>query len=169
MSGTGRRVVYGALGGVVGAACMTALRLAARRRGAIEKTVSQAAEEWLTARASVPVPREPALHHALDQLMHFGYGATMGAGYGLLAGRRPDGSGRGALFGAATWLLGSWLLMPSLGAKRPPWRKSLVENATDLAAHTLYGVVTALVSGEMHRQPDHQPTSDLHRYMTRSG
>ncbi len=48
--------------------------------------------------------------------------------------------------------------MPALGAKRPPWRKSLTENAVDLAAHSLYGVVTALVAGEMQRQPDHGPT-----------
>ncbi|MFL5304407.1 MAG: DUF6789 family protein [Polyangia bacterium] len=169
MSSNGRRLVYGALGGVVGAACMTAVRMAARRRGLIDKMVSQAAEEWLTAHADVPVPREPALHHALDQLLHFGYGGTLGLAYALAAGRRPDGRGRGLAFGVAAWLLGSWALMPALGAKRPPWRKSLTENAVDLAAHSLYGVVTALVAGEMQRQPDHGPTSDSHRYAVRSG
>jgi hypothetical protein len=169
MSGSARRVVYGALGGMVGAACMTALRLAVRRKGAIDKTVSQTAEEWLTAHLDVPLPREPALHHALDQALHLGYGATMGAAYGLVAGRRRETGGAGALFGVVTWLFGSWFLMPSLGAKRPPWRKSLAENATDLGAHALYGVVTALVAGEMRRQPDHHQTSDLLRYATRSG
>ena len=168
MSGRGRGVVYGALGGVVGAACMTALRLAVRRGGAIDKTVSQTAEEWLADRVDLRVPREPALHHALDQALHLGYGATLGAAYGLLATRRPAPAS-GALFGAVTWLFGSWLLMPSLGAKRPPWRKSLAENATDLGAHALYGVVTALVSGEMHRQPDHHQTSDARRHASRSG
>lgn len=169
MSGSGRRAVYGALGGVVGAACMTALRMGLRRRGVIDKTVSQTAEEWLTARAELPIPHEPALHHALDQALHLGYGATLGAAYGLVAGRRPDARGAGALFGVASWLFGSWLLMPSLGAKRPPWRKSLAENATDLGAHALYGVVAALVAGEMQRQPDHQQTPDARRYATRSG
>ena len=38
------RIVYGALAGALGAACMTVLRMAARRRGVIEKTVAQAAE-----------------------------------------------------------------------------------------------------------------------------
>ncbi len=75
--------MYGALGGVVGAACMTAVRMAARRRGLIDKMVSQAAEEWLTAHTDVPVPREPALHHALDQVLHFGYGGTLGLAYAL--------------------------------------------------------------------------------------
>ncbi len=169
MSSNGRRLIYGALGGVVGAACMTAVRMAARRRGLIEKTVSQTAEEWLAAHAELPVPREPAFHHALDQALHFGYGGTLGLAYALAAGRRPDGRGRGLAFGVATWLLGSWALMPALGTKRPPWRKSVAENAVDLAAHGLYGVVTALVAGEMQRQPDRGPTSDRHRYAVRSG
>ncbi len=169
MSGIARRVTYGALGGVVGAACMTALRLAARRRGAIDKTVSQAAEEWLAARAGAALPREPSLHHALDQALHLGYGATLGAGYGLLAGRRLPARGAGGLFGVGAWLLGSWMLMPALGVKRAPWRKSLRENATDLAAHALYGVVTALVAGEMQRQPGHRQTSDRQRHAARVG
>jgi hypothetical protein len=168
MSQGGRRVIYGALGGAIGAACMTAVRLAARRRGIIDKTVSQVAEEWLAARAHAPMPREPALHHLLDQALHAGYGAAMGAGYGAIAGR-PDGRGRGLLFGVATWLLGSWALMPALGAKRPPWRKSWRENAVDLAAHGLYGVVTALVAGEMQRQPDHQQSSKAQRFAARTG
>jgi hypothetical protein len=48
----------------------------------------------------VPVPREPALHHALDQALHLGYGATLGAVYGLGAGRVP-----GLGFGLATWFM----------------------------------------------------------------
>jgi hypothetical protein len=167
MSNRGRRIVYGALGGMVGAACMTAVRLAARRRGVIDKTVSQTAEEWLSSRASVEMPREPALHHALDQAMHFGYGATLGAVYAAAGGSRVGRAG--LAFGVATWFFGSWALMPALGAKRPPWRKSLGENAIDLFAHALYGGVTALVAGEMARQTDHRPSSDAERYAVRSG
>lgn len=164
-----RRLVYGALGGMIGAACMTAVRLAARRRGLIEKTVSQTAEEWLTAHGGPSMPRDPALHHALDQALHFGYGATLGLGFALGAGRHPDRRGRGLAFGVASWLFGSWALMPAVGAKRPPWRQSLGENAVDLAAHALYGTVTALVAGEMQRQTDHVPTPDAVRHRSRTG
>jgi len=165
MWGNGRGIVYGALGGIIGAACMTVVRLLARRRGVIDKTVSQTAEEWLTAHTHVPFPEEPALHHALDQALHLGYGATLGAAYGMAGRARLPG----LIFGLATWFFGSWALMPALGAKRPPWRKSLGENAVDLAAHALYGSVTALVATEMARQSDHRPSSDADRYAARSG
>ena len=168
MSGGTRGIVYGALGGAIGAACMTPLRLAARRRGWIDKTVSQTAEEWLSARVGARSPSEPAVHHTLDQMLHVGYGAALGVGYALTLGRRP-GRGRGITYGILTWLFGSWAVMPAIGAKRPPWRKSLIENAVDLTAHGLFGIVAALVSGEMSRQPSHGPTSDQHRYRTRTG
>ena len=41
MSGAARRIIYGTLSGAIGAACMTVIRMAARRRGLIDKTVSQ--------------------------------------------------------------------------------------------------------------------------------
>ena len=168
MTDTGRAIVYGALGGAIGAACMTPVRLAARRHGWIDKTVSQAAEEWLTARVGHAVSREPDLHHTLDQMMHVGYGAALGVGYALTLGRARV-RGRGIAYGVLTWLLGSWAVMPALGAKRPPWRKSLVENAVDVTAHSLFGGVAALVSGEMSRQPSHRPSSDQRRYRARTG
>src|SRR5947209_2819479 len=110
MSNGARRFVYGALGGAIGAACMTVLRMAAHRRGLIDKTVSQAAEEWVVDRLDLqPARDEPALHHVLDELMHLGYGATLGLGYAALNRTRPSGRlSLGALYGVGTWFLGSW-------------------------------------------------------------
>jgi hypothetical protein len=164
------RTVYGALAGVIGAACMTPVRLMARRRGVIDKTISQTAEEWLMAHANAARARGPAFHHALDQAMHLGYGAALGIAYALTLGRRRRrGMARGLAFGLGTWLLGSWALMPAARVNRPPWRKGLGENLVDLVAHGLFGFVTALVSEEMSRQPSHRPSSDIHRYFARSG
>jgi uncharacterized membrane protein YagU involved in acid resistance len=166
MSNGARRIIYGALGGAIGAACMTPLRLAARRRGWIEKTVSQTAEEWLGDRLGLP--SEPALHHALDQMLHLGYGATLGVGYAFVVGRhrRPW---TGPAYGTLAWFIGSWALLPALGAKRSSWRSPMLDNMVDLAAHVLYGAVTALVSSEMMRQQSHGPSSNLRRFLARTG
>lgn len=166
--GRARRIIYGALGGAIGASCMTVVRLAARRRGLIDKTVSQAAEEWVASRV-IAFSREPAVHHLFDQALHVGYGASLGAIYGLVAGPKRGGVGSGAGFGVLTWLFGSWLMMPMLGVKRPPWRKSAVENGIDLLAHLIYGVSVDVVSGEMNAQTDHRTSSDMRRWLSRVG
>ena len=140
----------------------------ARRRGVIDKTISQTAEEWLTARTNTGRARGPAFHHALDQAMHLGYGAALGIAYALTLGRRR-GMARGLAFGLGTWLLGSWTLMPAARVNRPPWRKGLGQNLVDLVAHGLFGLVTGLVSEEMSRQPSHRPSSNIRRYLARSG
>ena len=72
------RLVYGALSGSIAAACMTVIRSAARRGGAIEKTVPQAVEETLAHRAGLGRKAHPVVHHLVDQAMHTGYGATLG-------------------------------------------------------------------------------------------
>jgi len=169
MSGGARRIIYGTLSGAIGAACMTVIRLAARRRGLIDKTVSQTAEEWLAVRMKLPAPHDRTLHHLFDQLLHTGYGASLGVLYSWARDRRRPAVHAGALFGLATWLGGSWLLMPMLRAKRPPWRKGVAENVIDLLAHLTYGVAVDLVAGEMKTQRNHLPSSDLHRWLARVG
>ncbi len=168
--GLGTKIVCGALGGAVGAGCMTLLRMVARRRGLIDKTVSQSMEEWVAKRATNGRDGHPALHHLADQLMHFGYGATLGALYGFaIPNRRSRAPGRGSLFGMGTWLFGSWVLLPLLGAKAPPWRKLGKENATDLLAHVLYGIATGIVGEELALQRGRRATSDAARRLTAIG
>jgi hypothetical protein len=149
---------------------MTVIRMAARRRGIIEKTVPQAAEEWLVQRSGVGRNAHPVLHHLTDHVMHIGYGATLGALYAL-AIRRPARSlaTRGIVYGLATWLGGSWLLLPRLRAKQAPWRKGVSENGVDLLAHLVFGTATALLSEELAAQPDRGPSSDASRGAKRVG
>jgi hypothetical protein len=155
----GSRLVYGALAGAMGAACMTVIRMAARRRGVIEKTVPQAAEEWLASRTGRPAAH-PAVHHVADTVMHLGYGATLGACLGaLVRGRSSSMIPRGAGFGIATWIFGSWILLPLLGVQGGAWRKSAGENAIDVLAHLTFGLATALVGDELQAQTDRGPAS----------
>jgi hypothetical protein len=170
MSRTFVRAMYGALAGSLGAACMTVIRMAARRRGIIEKTVPQAAEEWVADRTGLGRHAHPIVHHLADQGMHLAYGAALGIGYALtMRRRRSSVVARGAGYAVATWLGGSWLLLPLMNAKRAPWRKRASENAVDLVAHLVYGVATALVAEEMQAQPGRGPSSDQHRHAVRVG
>lgn len=172
-SGAGSRgsaVACGALAGAIAANSMTLLRMAARRAGLIEKTVPQVIEEWLVARLGVRRPRGPVGHHALDQLMHVGYGSLIGALDGLLARDRPALSlKRGLGLGAATWFVGAFILMPSMGVTRAPWRTSLRENMTNLLAHLAFGIGNALLTEELFRQIEHGPVTPAEHRATRVG
>jgi hypothetical protein len=110
---------------------------------------------------------------AADGVDDFAIVTVVGVGYALLLDNRRSSSGmelgRGLAYGVATWFVGSWGLLPALGAKRPPWRNGWRENAVDFVAHGLFGAVAALVSGEMRRQDSRVPTPDAVRYLARSG
>ena len=167
---TTARIIYGALAGSLAAACMTVIRMAARRRGIIEKTVPQAAEEWLSERSGLGRDAHPVLHHLTDQALHLGYGATLGVAYAMATrGRSRNVVARGAVYGLATWFGGSWLLLPLLRAKQAAWRKRVSENAVDLLAHLTFGAATALLAEELAAQPDRGPSSDWTRRLTRVG
>jgi hypothetical protein len=165
------RMIYGALAGSLGAACMTVIRMAARRRGIIEKTIPQAAEEWLADRIGVGHGAHPVVHHLVDQGMHLAYGAALGTGYALATGRRSSHHvvGPGLAYAIASWIVGSWLLLPLLRAKSAVWRNRASENAVDLLAHLLFGTATALVADELSAQTNRGPSSDRRRHATRIG
>jgi len=164
------RLIEGALAGSLAAACMTVIRMTARRRGIIEKTVPQAAEEWLADRVGVGHHAHPVLHHLADQGLHLGYGAALGVGYALGSRQRRSHTVRsGVAYGVVTWIAGSWLLLPLLRAKQAPWRKRRSENAVDLLAHLVFGAATALVTEELAAQQDRGPSSDLRRFASRVG
>jgi uncharacterized membrane protein YagU involved in acid resistance len=149
---------------------MTVIRMAARRRGIIEKTVPQAAEEWLAHRAGLGRNAHPVLHHLTDQALHLGYGATLGVAYAMATrGRSKHVVARGIVYGLATWFGGSWLLLPLLRAKQAAWRKRVSENAVDLIAHLTFGAATALLAEELGAQPNRGPSSDWTRRLTRVG
>jgi uncharacterized membrane protein YagU involved in acid resistance len=164
------RMIYGAVAGSLAAACMTVIRMTARRRGVIEKTVPQAAVEWLSHRSGLGRDAHPVLHHLADQVLHLGYGAALGAGYAAATRRRPRRAiARGLGYGFAAWVGGSWLLLPLLRAKQAAWRKGMSENAVDLLAHLVFGAATAIVADELSAQSERGPSSDMKRWATRVG
>ena len=167
-SGRRRRIVYGAVGGVNGAACMSALRMIAHRLGVIDRTPPQVLEEWGVERVSGEGSSDDVWHHVRDQALHLGIGAVCGA---LYAGVAPDRVARmasGAAFGALVWTVGFAGVLPLLGVTRSPGRSRARENATNIAAHLVYGAVTGLMTEELARQRRGLPTS-MQRHAARIG
>jgi hypothetical protein len=145
-------IVRGVLGGAAATACMSVLRMAARRAGLIHATPPQATREWLAERSGVE-PEATEARHFTDAAVHTAVGVAGGAVYGALGGNRerPSLAG-GALFGLGVWLLAFGVVAPRLGITRSPRESSWAENAVNVAAHALYGTATALVAGELTEQ-----------------
>lgn len=163
-----RAVLRGAIGGAAGAACMTVLRMGARRAGLIDVTTPQATRQrmaaWLGRDADRPESRQ-----LLDSLLHAGVGVTGGALHGALVGddRRPGLLG-GALFGLGVWAVGLGIVASQLGIARSPRRATRAETLVNVAAHVLYGTATALVAGELADQT-HGHGAALRRWRGRTG
>ena len=163
-------IASGALAGAVAANPMTLLRMWARRAGLIDKTVPQVMEEWLIKRLNLRVPGGHVGHHALDQLMHVGYGSMLGAISGVLFHRmRFLTVRRGIVVGLVTWAIGGFILMPLFGASRGAWKGDARENSINLAAHLLFGLGNALLTEEIFSQIERGPSDVTDRQATRVG
>lgn len=145
-----RALAYGAFSAIIGASCMTVVRSAARRLGLIEKMVPQVIEERLVSGTRLPERGAARFDRLGDQLLHLAYGAALGGAYGLALRRRDSESMlAGVALGVGTWLFGSGVLLPAIGASRPIVRRSLTENAVDALAHLSFGVATEIVRSDL--------------------
>ncbi|HET9489204.1 MAG TPA: DUF1440 domain-containing protein [Methylomirabilota bacterium] len=148
-----RLAVYGALGGLNGAGCMSVLRLAARRAGLIERMAPQVVEDWAISRTGLEPPGGAAGRHVADHILHLVVGVLAGAGYGAVArASRTPSLPTGALFGVVVWATAFGLVAPALGITRPIWRQRLGENIVNATAHALFGIATALTTEELAGQ-----------------
>jgi uncharacterized membrane protein YagU involved in acid resistance len=161
-------VVRGLLGAAAGTACMSVLRMGARRAGLIDLTPPQATKNRLAAWTG----RKPATvagHHLSDAAVHLAVGLGGGAVYGAaVAARSRPGLLGGLLFGAGLWVVAFGVVIPWLGISRSPRRSTATENLVNLAAHLLYGLSTALVAGELAEQA-HGPGGAARRWRGRVG
>ncbi len=78
--------------------------------------------------------------------VHYVFGSTMGALYGIAAELNPKSSGGwGAPFGAALWLAADELAVPVLGLSGSPSDTPVTTHASAFAAHIVYGFTTEAV------------------------
>ena len=149
-----RSVGLGVVAGVAGTGVMTAYQLAvAKLRG--QPLGTPVPHRWADAPAPAQVAKKAA--DALGQgnrftredvplltnAMHWLYGVSWGALYGIVAGERGvDPVAGGMAFGTGVWGSAYAELVP-LGIYEPPWRYPVKELAIDLSYHLVYGVAVA--------------------------
>jgi putative membrane protein len=78
--------------------------------------------------------------------IHWGFGATAGAAYGVLAEYFPAATAKdGASFGLALEALTHEGALPALGLSAAPEEQTAREHTSEMATHLVFGVVTETV------------------------
>jgi hypothetical protein len=91
-------------------------------------------------------------------LVHYLFGAAMGAIYGAYAERRQaDASGAG--FGTTVWVAADEIAMPLLGLSDSTAQRPLEMHLQSLVAHLVYGTATELTRRSVRAHFD-RPTSN---------
>jgi hypothetical protein len=148
----------GLVAGLAGTAAMTLYQEAVARaqgRSAVAETIKEP-RTW----AEAPAPARMAKKVSegvlgkrvvkrqapvITNVVHWAYGASLGAAYGLAASRlRAHPLASGAAFGTAAWGFAYAALSP-LGIYEPPWRYPAKTLGVDLSYHVVYGLGVATV------------------------
>jgi putative membrane protein len=78
-------------------------------------------------------------------IVHYAFGASVGAIYGALAEMVPRiTAGIGLPFGLAVWLGAHVITVPALGLAEPPTRGPVGKEAEELGLHLVYGLTTEI-------------------------
>lgn len=141
----------GALAGVVGTIAMSTVMLPARWVGLLgtqpPRRVADRLIDEAGGGASVPEDQR----RVATSLVHLGTGAMAGAvlGVGHLVTRPPGSALIGLGFGMTLWALNYVVAAPALELFPPPWEDRPGRPPVMLAAHAIYGVVTATLVDQM--------------------
>ena len=90
-----------------------------------------------------------------EKITHWIFGATVGAGYCLVAEKRPIVRlGYGAAFGVGFWLVLHEIFLPLVGFSPSPVQMTLWEQGNELVSHALYGMGVELTRRLLRRHSD---------------
>ncbi len=141
-----RPLVAGAIGGLIGAAAMGPTHVMATKVNAAPPPRGEDATEKVANAIA-----KQATRHSLarpdrkkgGQLVHFAFGACVGALYGLLASEYPIvTSGGGTLFGAGVYVGAHLIGVPALGLAPTADENGVAAETAELASHLVYGATT---------------------------
>ena len=141
----------GLVGGFIGAGVMSAGHTLLARITRDQRDTDQEEDATIKVadRLSRAVRRRPLASHekpAAAHLVHYGFGAAMGAVYGVATAVAPATAvGVGLGFGAAVWLGAHAIVVPALGLARSPVRQTPSKEGRELMLHLAYGVTVELV------------------------
>lgn len=133
-----REIAHAGVRGVVAAMAMTGMRTCTVALGLVQQPPPQAIVRQRARGLIRRVPRRR--RRAAVELMHWGYGAAGGVGFGLLPKSIHRRRWAGPLYGLVLWLGFELGLAPLLGLKQAR-RVRPVERAALAADHVLYGFV----------------------------
>lgn len=130
---------------------------------------TKAADVAVTAMTSAPLSeREKRI---AGPVVHYLFGASMGAIYGALAHAWPEATrGAGVPYGLGVWLLADEVALPALGLAHGPRAYAFTTHAEMLAAHVVFGVTTHVATRQvLHLAtpaplPDRGAASDVSWY-----
>lgn len=90
-------------------------------------------------------------------ILHFGFGASVGAAYGLYVDTASKDRSSGAALGSALWLAADEIAMPLAGLSDSP--RPLEMHTQSFVAHLVYGVVAERVRRVIRRAIDRRDTA----------
>jgi uncharacterized membrane protein YagU involved in acid resistance len=141
-----KRVLRGAAAGTLATGAMSMVMLGAKRVGLMGGMPPEKITAKLLKRAGVR--RSAAQQDALATVLHFGFGAAAGAGFGVVAPRRVTVRvPAGMAYGAAIWGVSYLGWVPALGIMAPAQRDRVDRQAMMLAGHLIFGATLGLLAG----------------------
>ena len=144
--GVGRDVLAGALAGGAAVWLISKMDWSLDHTGRADRaSTGPASAAAGQAADAAGVRMNPQQTQAAARTVHYGIGIGIGALYGLLRGMAPSvTTGRGSLFGVATFILGDEIGAPALGLARGPLEYAARDHAKSALAHVVFGVLTDL-------------------------
>lgn len=145
-----KSLIRGATAGAIATALMSALMLAARRVG----LTGMLPPEKITSKMlrSHGIHPDRGQQDALATGLHFAFGATAGAAFGVVARRVPVPSmPLGVAYGAAIWGVSYMGWVPSMGLMQRADRDQRGRQAVTLAGHLVFGATLGALAGRKPR------------------
>ncbi len=141
----------GLVAGAVGTAAMTAVQTAvAKARDQEDSTTpAEVAKRIIRGVLQRDVPEDKT--GLLNNVMHWGYGTSWGAVYGLVQGTVAGSAFKhGAVFGAGVWSA-SLVQLPAMKLAPPVWEYPPTELALEVGYHVVYGLGAAAAYAALDR------------------